>query len=136
LIDLVADNEDDGENAVKPSANENRKTDSDAADTKPSGKSSATCQRDTGSNKKARRNLNYVPLLSGVSVERCGIPEANGIYARSVDSRYGIIFSKTGQRDGNEEKFVVMRRSEIWYISILLNSSKYFKLCKFSYIIT
>jgi hypothetical protein len=48
MIDLIADDEDDGENGLKPSANENNKTDSDAADTKPSGKSSATCQRKTG----------------------------------------------------------------------------------------
>jgi hypothetical protein len=57
VIDLIAD--DDGGNVVKPSANRNDKIDSNVADTKQSGKSSATCQRETSSNKRARHD-NYV----------------------------------------------------------------------------
>jgi hypothetical protein len=122
-MDPIADDEDDGENGLKPSANENIKTDSDAADTKPSGKSSATCQRKTGSNKKAKHD-NYVYIPDEINVEGCGMPEVNGKYTRCGDFEY----FKAGKWNLFEGNFVLKRHgSRYWCISIVdQRSSKYF----------
>jgi membrane protein involved in colicin uptake len=123
VMDPIADDEDDGENGLKPSANENIKTDSDAADTKPSGKSSATCQRKTGSNKKAKHD-NYVYIPDEINVEGCGMPEVNGKYTRCGDFEY----FKAGKWNLFEGNFVLKRHgSRYWCISIVdQRSSKYF----------
>jgi hypothetical protein len=99
---------------LKPSANENNKTDSDVESTKPSGKPTL---------KKARHDTYDVYIPDEIMVEECGIPGANGTYTKCDDFTY----FKAGKWNGYEGKFVLERRGSMhWCISINnLRNSKF-----------